>query len=170
MPTELATEIRDICANDRYTRVLINDFAFGSLHLPDSSKGLDALNSVLDMISHDIQELKTKWKARHFIFGADLNVTLPANIDGHTGGNVHGNPHASWEWDALVFEWVQEHGFRALNTFPSELRDMFDKSWWTHENSHKKSKFQIDYVLVTGDIDGEAGTQSSWRYGRDHLP
>eukprot|EP00973_Karenia_brevis_P062738 8723157-Karenia_brevis.AAC.2 len=38
VPMELATQIRDIVKHEQYTRVLVNDFAFGSLHVPDSSQ------------------------------------------------------------------------------------------------------------------------------------
>eukprot|EP00973_Karenia_brevis_P041057 5681595-Karenia_brevis.AAC.1 len=115
MPSELATQVRDIRIKDSYSRVLANDFVFGSVHLPDSSKGLDALEQVLDLITADLLELKTRWPVREIVIGADLNVTLAANIDGYTGDWVHGKPHATREWDNLVMERLQLHGLRALN-------------------------------------------------------
>eukprot|EP00973_Karenia_brevis_P043614 6042882-Karenia_brevis.AAC.1 len=85
MPIQYSTEVRDILTGDCYTRVLANDVVFGSVHLPDSRKGFDALQKVLDLVTADLVELKRKWRVKHIVLGADLNVTLAANIDNHTG-------------------------------------------------------------------------------------
>eukprot|EP00973_Karenia_brevis_P088451 12264509-Karenia_brevis.AAC.1 len=60
MPNYLAKDIRDTLIEDRYCRVIVNDFAFGSIHLPDTSKGIENMEEVLKLVTKDLENMRSK--------------------------------------------------------------------------------------------------------------
>ena len=63
---------------------------------------------------------------------------------------------------------------RAACTFDYENTD-WSSVWdyeekWTHENSHKGGKYQLDYILVSNYVRGKASVVRGYGLGSDHRP
>ena len=109
------------------------------------------------------------------VIGCDLNVSLAPNLEGLTGSRIHPNANGvSTRWREAVTEWMQSLRLRAACTFDYEKTD-WRSVWdyeekWTHENSFKSGKYQLDYLLVSNYFRGEASVVRGYDLGSDHRP
>ena len=78
-----------------------------------------------------------------------------------TGSRIHSNANgASSRWREAVTEWMHSLRLRALCTFGLYLSlphvEWDHDACWTHKNSNKGGLFQLDYMLVSEHVHGEA--------------
>ena len=69
-------------------------------------------------------------------------------------------------------EWIHSLRLRAVCTFESEdtSRNSFwdHEEKWTHENSNKGGRYQLDYLLVSNYVQGNASVVRGYDLGSDH--
>ena len=92
-----------------------------------------------------------------------------------TGSRIHPNANgASTRWREAVTDWMHSLRLRAACTFDFEntdWRSVWDyEEKWTHENSYKSGKYQLDYILVSNYVRGEASVVRGHDLGSDHRP
>ena len=105
------------------------------------------------------------------MIGSDLNVSLGPSLEGLTGCRIHPNVNgASSRW-RIPFR------LRALCTFDlSDYLTLPHVEWdhdssWTHTKSDKGGLFQLDYMLVSEQIQGEACVvRGGYHLNSDHWP
>ena len=121
VPSRLAPEVRDFEVKARYCYVILGNIMFVSIHLPchsDRNYGVDQLEGDLEDLRKELSEKSTRFGARHLVIGSDLNVSLPALMEGVTGRAIHPVPNgASHRWRQAIVEWAISLKLRALNTF-----------------------------------------------------
>ena len=71
-------------------------------------------------------------------------------------------------------EWMHSLRLRAACTFDYEDTD-WNGVWdyeekWTHENSNKGGKYQLDYILVSNYVRGKVSLVRGNDWGSDHRP
>ena len=95
------------------------------------------------------------------MIGSDLNVSLAPSLEGLTGSRIHSNANgAPSRWRGAVTEWMHSFRLRALCTFDHGLFlphvEWDHDACWTHKNSYKGGLFQLDYMLFSEQVHGEA--------------
>ena len=107
--------------------------------------------------------LRRRRRTSRIVIGSYLNVSLAPSLEGLTGSRVHSNANgASSRWREAVTEWMHSRRLRALCTF-DQCRSLSlphvewdHDSCWTHKNSNKGGLFQLDYMLVSEHVQGDA--------------
>ena len=56
-----------------------------------------------------------------------------------------------------------------MKTLAGVVLGTFEEKW-THENSYKNVKYQLDYILVSDSVRGEASVVRGYNLGSDHRP
>ena len=113
---------------------------------------LDDLCLMLSEMEHAVVNLRRRHHTSRIVFGCDLNVSLAPNLEGLTGPRIHPNANgASTRWREAVTEWMHSLRVRAACTFDYDTTgwcsDWDFEEKWTHENSDKNGKYQLDYLL-----------------------
>ena len=97
-------------------------------------------------------------------------------MEGLTGSRIHSNASgASSRWREAVTEWMHSLRLRDLCTF-DHCFSLPHVEWdhdacWTHKNSHKGGLFQLDYMLVSEHVHGEACVvPEGYHLNSDHWP
>ena len=91
-------------------------------------------------------------------------------------GVIHSNANgASSRWREAVTEWMHSLRLQSLCTFDHCLalphRECDHVSCWTHRNSNKGGLFQLDYMLVSEHVHGEACVvRGGYHLNSDHWP
>ena len=120
--------------------------------------------------------LRRRHRTSRIVIGSDLNVSLAPSLEGLTGSRIHSNANgASSRWREAVTEWMHSLRLRALCTFDHCLSlphvEWDHDSCWTHRNSHKGGLFQLDYMLVSEHVHGEACVvRGGYHLNSDHWP
>ena len=98
------------------------------------------------------------------------------DLEGLTGSRIHSNANgASSRWREAVTEWMHSLRLRALCTFDHCLSlphvEWDHDACWTHKNSNKGGLFQLDYMLVSEHVHGEACVvRGGYHLNSDHWP
>ena len=156
LPRDYACDVRECAFSKKYTFVVMFGTIWGSVHLPyHGDVSLDDLCLMLSEMEHVVIILRRRHHTSRIVIGSDLNVSLASNLDGLTGSCIHPNANsASSRWREAVTVWMHSHRLRAACTFDHEntsWHDVWDyEEKWTHGNSNKSGKYQLDYLLVSG--------------------
>ena len=103
-------------------------------------------------------------------------MSLAPSLEGLTGSRVHSNANgASSRWREAVTEWMHSLRLRALCTIDHCLTlthvEWDHDSCWTHRNSNKGGLSQLDYMLVSEHVQGEACVaRGGYHLNSDHWP
>ena len=130
----------------------------------------------------DMEDVVINLRRRHHTsrikIGSDLKVCLAPSREGLTGSRIHPNANSvSSRWLEAVTEWMHSLRLRALCTFelsyyltvPCVEQD--HDSSCTHKNSNKGGLFQLDYMLVSKQMQGEACVaRGGYHLNSDHWP
>ena len=105
--------------------------------------------------------LRRRHRTSRIVIGSDLNVSVAPSLEGLTGSRFHSNANgASSRLREAVTEWMHSFRLRALCTFDHCFAlphvEWDHDSCWTHRNSNKGGLFQLDYMLVSEHVQGEA--------------
>ena len=109
-------------------------------------------------------------------FGSDLNASLAPSLEGLTGSRIHSHANgAPSRWRGAVTEWMHSLRLRALCTFDQGLSlphvEWDHDACWTHKNSYNGGLFQLDYLLVSEQVHGEACVvRGGYHLDSDHWP
>ena len=102
-------------------------------------------------------------------------MSLGPSLEGLTGSRFHSNGNGTSRCRETVTEWMHSPRLRALCTFnhclslPHVERD--HDSCWTHRNSDKGGLFQLDFLLVSEHVHGEACVvRRGYHPNKDHWP
>ena len=126
-------------------------------------------------MEHVVISLRRRHHTSRMVIGTDLNVSLAPNLEGLTGSRIHPKANgAPTRWREAVTEWMHSLRLRAFCTFDYENTGGFT-AWdyeekWTHKNSNKGGKYQLDYLLVSDLVQGEASVVRGYELGSDHRP
>ena len=149
---------------------------WGSVHLPcHGDASLDDLCLMPSEMEHVVVNLRRRHHTSRIVIGCDLNVSLAPNLEGLTGARIHPNANsASTRWREAVTERMHSLRLRAACTFDYESTG-WRSGWdyeenWTHQNSNKGGKYQLDYILVSPNVRGEASVVRGYDLGSDHRP
>ena len=117
--------------------------------------------SMLKEMEDVVINLRRRRRTSRFVIGSVLIVSLAPSLEGLTGSRIHSNANgASSRWREAVIEWMHSLRFRALCTFDHCLclpHVALDHDvCWTHKNSNKGGLFQLDSMLVSEHVHGEA--------------
>ena len=114
-------------------------------------------------------------RTSRIVIRSDLNVSLAPCLEGLTGSRIHTNANAPSRWRGAATEWMRSLHLLALCTFDQGL-SLPHVEWdhdvcWTHKNSNKGGFFQLDYLLVSEHVHGEACVfRSGFHLKSDHWP
>ena len=105
--------------------------------------------------------LRRRHRTSRVLIGSDLNVSLAPSLEGLTGSRTQSNANgAPSRWRGAVTEWMHSLLLRALCTFDQGLSlphvEWDHDACWTHKNSNKGGVIQLDYMLVSEHVHGEA--------------
>ena len=98
------------------------------------------------------------------------------SLEGLTGSRIHPSANgASSRWREAVTEWMHSLRLRALCTFDHCLTlphlEWDHGSCWTHRNSNMGGLFQLDHMLVSEHVQGEACVvRGGYHLNSDHWP
>ena len=101
--------------------------------------------------------LRRRYHTSRVVIGSDLAPSL----EGLTGSRIHPNANgASSRWREAVTKWMHSLRLRALCTCDHCLTlphvEWDHHSSWTHRNSNKGGLYQLDYMVVSEHVQGEA--------------
>ena len=175
IPSDFACDVRESVFSKKYTFVVMFGTIWFSVHLlchGDVSQ--DDLCSMLNEMVHVVINLRRHHTSR-IVIGCDLNVSLGPNLQGLTGTRVQPNANsASARWREAVTEWMHSLRLRAVCTFDydsTSSRTGWDcEEKWTHQNFNKGGKYQLDFILVSNYVRGEASVVRGFDMGSDHRP
>ena len=176
VPRDYACDVRECVLSKKYTFVVVFGTIWGSVHLPcHGDVSLDDLCLMLTDMQHVVINLRCRYHTSRIVIGSDLNVSLAPNLDGLTGSCIHPNANsASSRWREAVTERMHSLRLRAACTFDHEKtgwHNVWDyEEKWTHENSNEGGKYQLDYLLVSDLVRGEASVVRGYDLGSDHRP
>ena len=176
VPLNYACNVCDCVFSKKYTFIVMFGTIWCSVHLPcHGDTSFDDLCLMLSEMEHVVITLRRRHHTSKMVFGCDLNVSLAPNLEGLTGSRIHPNANsAPARWREAVMEWMHSLRLRAACTF--ECEDTFwNSSWdygekWTHENSNKGGRYQLDYLLVSNYVRGKASVVRGYDLGSDHRP
>ena len=177
IPRDFACDVREKVLSKRYTFVVLFGTVWCSVHLPclgDVSQ--DDLWSMLKEMEDVVINLRRRHRTSRIVIGSDLNVSLAPSLEGLTGSRIHSNANgASSRWREAVTEWMHSLRLRALCTFDQCLSlphvEWDHDACWTHKNSNKGGLFQLDYMLVSEHVHGEACVvRGGYHLNSDHWP
>ena len=174
IPRDHACDVRECVFSKKDTFDMFGTI-WGSVHLLcHGDVALDDLCLMLSELEHAVVNLRCRHHTSRII-GCDLNVSLTPTLKGLTGPRTHPKANgASTRWREAVTEWMHSLRVRAACTFDYETSG-WDSNWdfeekWTHENSYKNGKYQLDYLLVSDYVRGEASVVRGYNLGSDHRP
>ena len=161
------------------TFVVLFGTVWGCVHLPcHGDVTQDDLWSMSKETEGVVINLRRRNRTSRIVIGSDLTVCLAPSREGFTSSRIHPNVNsASSCWREAVTEWMHSLRLRHLCTF--ELSDCLTvacvgwdhDSSWTHENSNKGGLFQLDYMLVSGQVQREARVvRGGYHLNSDHWP
>ena len=119
--------------------------------------------------------LRRRHRTSRIVIGSDLNVSLAPSLEGLTGSRIHSNANgAPSRWRGAVTEWMHSLRLRVLCTFDQGLSlphvEWDHDACWTQKNSNK-GLFQLDYMLVSEHVHGEACVlKGGYHLSSDHWP
>ena len=162
IPRDFACDARESVFSKKYTFVVMFGTIWCSVHVTcHGDASLDDLCLMLSEMEHVVVNLRRRHHTSRIVIGCDLNVSLAPNLEGLTGASIHPNANsASTRWREAVTEWMHPLRLRAACTFDYE-----DTGWrtgwghderWTHQNSNKGGRYQLDYLLLSNYVRGEA--------------
>ena len=171
IPRDFACDVREKVFSKRYTFVVLFGTVWCSVHASQ-----DDLRSMLKEMEDVVIYLRGRHHTSRIVIGSDLNVSLAPSLEGLTGSRIHPNANgASSRWREAVTKWMHSLRLRALCTFDHCL-SFPHVEWdhdvcWTHKNSNKGGRFQLDYMLVSEHVHGEACVvRGGYRLNSDHWP
>ena len=177
IPRDFACDVREKVLSKKYTFVVLFGTVWGSVHLPcHGDVSQDDLWSMLKEMEDVVINLRRRHHTSRIVIGSDLNVSLAPSLEGLTGSRIHPNANgASSRWREAVTEWMHSLRLRALCTFDHCLTlphvEWDHGSCWTHRNSNKGGLFQLDYMLVSEHVQGEACVvRGGYHLNSDHWP
>ena len=108
--------------------------------------------------------LRRRHRTSRIVIGSDLNVSLAPSLEGLTGSRIHSNANgASSRWRDAVIEWMHSLSLPHV--------EWYHDACWTHKNSNKGGLFQLDYMLVSEHVHGEACVvRGGHHLNSDHWP
>ena len=100
---------------------------------------------------------------------------MAPSLEGLSGTRILPNANsASASWRGAVTEWLHSLRLRAVCTFDYDntlwRTDCDREEKWAHQNSSKGGKYQLDYILVSNYVRGEASVVRGFDLGSDHRP
>ena len=165
IPRDLACDVREKVLSKRYTFVVLFGTVWGSVHRPcHGDVSQDDLWSMLKEMEDVVINLRRRHRTYRIVIVSDLNVSLAPSLEGLTGSRIHSNESgASSRWrEAGCIPFVYE--LCAHLTIAS-------LSHMSHRNSNKGGLFQLDYMLVSEHVHGEACVvRGGYHLNSDHWP
>ena len=115
--------VKAVAGGERWFAVLVGDVAICSMHaVPASTVGNPTAKDPYAECYDEVDLLLRTWadpgRAKNFLIGIDANVSLPANLEDMTGGNVlvpKTNPHRTRQ--TRLIEFMAAWNLRAVNTW-----------------------------------------------------
>ena len=173
---DFACDVRESVFSKKYTFVVMFGTVRGSVHLPcDGDVHQDDLCSMLHEMECVIINVRRRHHTSRIVIRCDLNVSLAPSLEGLTGSRIHPNANsASARWRGAVTEWMHSLRLKAVSTFDYDsttLRTGWDREEkWTHQNSNQGRNIQLDFILVSDNVRGEAFLLRGYDLGSDHRP
>ena len=177
IPRDFACDVREKVLSKRYTFVVLFGTVWCSVHLPcHGDVSQDDLWSMLKEMEDVVIYLRRRHHTSRLVIGSDLNVSLVPSLEGSTGSRIHSNANgAPSRRRGAVTEWMHSLRLRALCTFDQGLFlphvEWDHDACWTHKNSDKGGLFQLDYLVVSEQVHGEACVvRCGYHLNSDHWP
>ena len=166
VPRIFSEHVGDTIFASCFTAVLIFRTVFISVHLPDTGKPDVVFEETLEALTVSLQSLKSRNKYSHIVMGGDLNYTLPPNLEGISGPLVASRTAQSKRRGNALIRFLSEFDLRAVNTWRGGAHLSDEPYTWYR----RKMQTQIDYILVSSRVLGEAGVESNLGIRSDHKP
>ena len=173
IPRDFACDVREKSLSKKYTFVVLCGTVWGSGHLPcHGDVSQDDLWSMLKEMEDVVINLRRRHRTSRIVIGSDPNVSLAPSLEGLTGSRIHSNANgAPSRWHHSLRLRARAHLMpfspQRVDAFPSFtlcahlINAFLSHMWngiacWTHKNSNKGGLFQLDYMLVSEHVHGEA--------------